>query len=58
MNLTIALLGATGGVGRHYAQKALDAGHSIRALVRDPKKLTIADHPQVTVIQGDATLSD
>jgi nucleoside-diphosphate-sugar epimerase len=53
--LTIALLGGSGNVGGHYATAALEAGHSIRALARNVDKLAIADHSDVTAIQGDAT---
>ena len=61
--LTIALLGATGNVGGHYARLALDAGHSLRALARNPAKLDPiipngADHPNVIAIAGDATNPD
>ncbi len=57
-SLTIALLGATGNVGGHYARQALEAGHALRALARTVTKLTIAEHPSVTTIQGDATSPD
>ena len=53
--LTVAVLGATGNLGGHYAHQALEAGHTVRALARTVTKLTIADHPSVTPIQGDAT---
>lgn len=55
---TVALLGATGNVGGHYAKAALDAGFSLRALARDVSKLSIADHSAVTAVQGDATVLD
>lgn len=35
----LALFGATGRVGGRLAEYALDAGHTVRALVRDPRKL-------------------
>ena len=56
--LTVAVLGATGNLGGHYTQQALEAGHTLRALARTVTKLTIANHPSVTAIQGDATSSD
>ena len=37
--MRIALLGATGAVGGHFLNKALAAGHEVRALVRSPAKL-------------------
>ncbi|HUJ14710.1 MAG TPA: NAD(P)H-binding protein [Thermoanaerobaculia bacterium] len=50
MNLLI--LGATGPTGRHLASQALEAGHSVAALVRDPSKL---NEPRIEIIKGDAT---
>ncbi|MDG1736932.1 MAG: NAD(P)H-binding protein [Paracoccaceae bacterium] len=54
--LEIALLGATGQVGKLYLKRVLDAGHTVRALVRDPSK--IEPHENLTVLQGDATIAD
>lgn len=50
---TIALLGATGKVGGLYLARALEAGHEVRALARDPAKLSPEEG--LTVIKGDAT---
>ncbi len=47
----IALFGATGGTGHQVLVQALEAGHSVTALVRDPSKL--AGHDRLTVAQGD-----
>ena len=52
MNLTA--FGATGGVGREVVTQALDAGHNVRAYVRNPAKLDLA-HPNLTVITGELT---
>ena len=38
MNITI--VAATGGIGRQLLEQALDAGQSVRAVVRNPKKLS------------------
>ena len=54
--LKIALLGATGGVGGHFLNRALEADHQVRALVRDPSKM--ATYPHLTTIKGDATNPD
>lgn len=51
---TIALFGATGRTGRRVLDRALAAGHHVRALVRDPAKLDRAD-AALTVIRGDVT---
>ncbi|AXH97126.1 NAD(P)-dependent oxidoreductase [Ornithinimicrobium avium] len=49
---TIALFGATGRTGGRVLHRALDAGHAVRELVRDPAKL---DHEgdDLSVIRGD-----
>ncbi|MFH8219859.1 NAD(P)-dependent oxidoreductase [Streptomyces sp. NPDC018057] len=39
MNLTV--FGATGGIGREIVRQALDAGHRVTAVVRDPARLTV-----------------
>lgn len=48
---TFLVLGATGGTGTHFLRLALAEGHPVRALVRDPARLTVAD-PLLTVHQG------
>ena len=51
---TIALFGATGKTGRRVLDRALTAGHHVRALVRDPGKLGDAEsQPLLTVVRGD-----
>lgn len=48
----IALFGATGGTGRQVLQQALEQGHRVQALVRDPAKLPI-DREGIAPIVGD-----
>lgn len=50
---TIAVFGASGRTGQPLVEKALAAGHAVRALVRNPQKLGIT-HLNLTVIKGDA----
>jgi nucleoside-diphosphate-sugar epimerase len=50
----LALLGATGGVGREILSQALAAGHAVTAVVRNPSKLP----PDVDVIRQDLTTPD
>lgn len=50
--VTIALFGATGRTGRRVLQAALDSGHSVRALARDPAGVPVPSG-RVTVIGGD-----
>ncbi|MDI2127737.1 NAD(P)-dependent oxidoreductase [Yinghuangia seranimata] len=52
MRLTI--LAATGGVGRHVLAQALDAGHTVTAVVRDPSAVT--DTRAATVAADLATV--
>ncbi|MFT2015699.1 NAD(P)-dependent oxidoreductase [Streptomyces sp. 796.1] len=47
MRLTV--FGATGGTGGHLVQQAVQAGHEVTAVVRDPARLTVA-HPDLLVI--------
>jgi len=44
---TIAVFGGTGNLGTHFVQLALDAGYSLRVLVRNKSKFTNAEHPNV-----------
>jgi putative NADH-flavin reductase len=46
----IALFGATGGTGQQVLAQALEQGHRITALVRDPAKL--AQRPGLTLVVG------
>lgn len=50
MNIFIA--GANGGIGRQTVEQALEAGHQVTALVRDPAKLPVV-HPNLRIIKGD-----
>lgn len=51
--MNLAILGGTGKTGAHLVRQALAAGHSVRVLARDPKKLQ-ATHDRMTVVTGDA----
>lgn len=53
--LQVAVLGATGRVGKHFVRQALGAGYHLRALVRNPAKLEPLEHPQLEAVKGDAT---
>lgn len=46
MKLTV--FGATGGIGGHVVRQALDAGHTVTAVVRDPARFTVR-HPALEV---------
>lgn len=50
--MKLALFGGSGGTGRLIAERALEAGHELRILARDPTKVRLA-HQRLTVIRGD-----
>jgi putative NADH-flavin reductase len=50
--MKITVFGATGGTGLHLVRQAIEAGHDVTAVVRDPARLTEV-HPRLTVITGD-----
>ena len=50
--MRVLIVGATGGTGRELVAQAIERGHAVTALVRDPSKLQNA-HALLTVIQGD-----
>jgi putative NADH-flavin reductase len=47
MELTV--FGATGGIGGHLVRQALEQGHAVTAVVRDPARLDVADHAALRV---------
>jgi len=49
---TIALFGGTGGTGSVFLELALKKGWNVRALVRTPDKVKVADQSKLTLIQG------
>jgi uncharacterized protein YbjT (DUF2867 family) len=55
--MKIAVLGGSGRTGRWVIQRALEAGHAVKALVRSPEKLGL-QHPNLEVLKGDATDPD
>jgi putative NADH-flavin reductase len=48
--MRITVFGATGGTGRHVVEQALDAGHQVTAVVRDPARLGVAAADGLTVV--------
>jgi len=55
MKLTV--FGATGGIGGHVVRQALDAGHTVRAVVRDRARLAVPDQPALHVVTVDGLTS-
>ncbi len=50
--MQILILGATGGTGRWLVTRALDQGHSVTALIRNPASLKFK-HERLKVVKGD-----
>lgn len=50
--MKFALIGASGFVGAAVLQEALDRGHHVSGIVRDPAKLP--QHPALSAVAGDA----
>lgn len=48
----ISIMGANRGVGFQLLTQALEEGHTVTALVRDPLKLTI-EHQNLNIVKGD-----
>lgn len=50
--LNILVIGANGGIGKQTVELALQAGHNVTAMVRDPAKLAIT-HTNLQILKGD-----
>ncbi len=48
----ILIIGAAGGIGRQATELALQAGHHVTAVLRDPLKLPLS-HPNLNLVKGD-----
>ena len=55
--MNIFILGATGGIGRHLLQIALERGHHATAYVRSPQKIE-SSHERLKVVPGDVFNAD
>ncbi|MEV0399049.1 SDR family oxidoreductase [Actinoallomurus sp. NPDC050550] len=51
MRLTI--FGASGGTGTQLVRQALERGHEVTAVVRDPARLDVAAHDRLKVVTAD-----
>lgn len=50
----IVVFGATGKVGTHFVEQALQAGYQVRAFVRNRAKLSQAVADKIEIFEGDA----
>ncbi len=51
--IKIAVLGGTGKAGKYLLRELIRQGYSVKALVRDPRKIERSD-PSLEIIQGNA----
>jgi hypothetical protein len=51
--MRVTVLGATGGTGRHLVTEALQRGHQVDAVVRDPARAALPADPRLTIRRGD-----
>lgn len=52
--MKIAVIGATRGIGLAVVKVALDDGHDVTALARDPARMPVS-HSRLRIVAGDAT---
>jgi len=50
--MKLLIIGATGGTGQQLVKQALEQGHILTVLVRDPKKVKVT-HSNLHVVKGD-----
>ena len=50
--IAILVYGATGKIGTHVVDEALQRGHTVTAVSRDPSRIT-GEHPNLTAARGD-----
>jgi putative NADH-flavin reductase len=51
--MKLVIFGATGGTGAELLRQSLESGHVVTAVVRNPTRLSIREHANLTVIEGD-----
>lgn len=52
--MKVAIIGASGFIGSAILNEALNRGHEVTAIVRNPEKITV-QNPHLTVKKGDVT---
>ena len=55
--MQVTIFGATGSVGKHLVNEALEAGNGVTAVVRDPGKLAV-QHANLRVVVADVMIDD
>ena len=52
--MQLLIIGANGGVGKQCVEQALEAGHQVTAIVRNPARLPLKNS-NLQIVQGDVT---
>lgn len=55
--MKVLVIGGTGGTGKQLIAQALEKGHNVSALVRNPDKVK-QTHPQLRILKGDVLHPD
>ena len=55
--MKVVVFGSTGGTGKEVVQQALEAGHEVTAVARNPSAI-IMQHERLTVLQGNVLLPE
>src|ERR1700754_4688135 len=50
--MKLLIIGGTGGTGKQLIQQALEEGHQVTALVRNPEKIILKD-AHLQIVKGD-----
>ena len=56
--MKILLVGATGTLGRQIAKKAVEEGHEVRCIVRNPRKASFLQEWGCELTKGDLLIKD
>tara|TARA_B100000212_G_scaffold17879_1_gene12066 strand:- start:157 stop:381 length:225 start_codon:yes stop_codon:yes gene_type:complete len=56
--MKILLVGATGTLGRQIAKKAIQEGHEVRCIVRNPRKASFLQEWGCELTKGDLLIKD
>jgi putative NADH-flavin reductase len=51
----LTIFGASGGTGTQLVRQALERGHEVTAVVRDPARLDVPAHDRLNVVTADVT---
>ncbi|KAG5285674.1 hypothetical protein AALO_G00006110 [Alosa alosa] len=52
LKMKLVVLGGTGQTGQHLVNQALQQGHTVTAVVRNPGKMTVS-HENLKVVEGN-----